>query len=389
MKINVRKPRHWWLLTIQGLYALIAACMRPLAHHHERPLVVLYGHQLSGNLRALYEQWDKHFRARMNMCFLSLDPEYSQELKRQDYSVLHCNSLRDMITVGRCKVMITDHGLHAMSLLLHLTPIRFIDVWHGIPFKGFDPADFKLQHRYDEIWVSSPLLKKLYVDKFGFDAMRVYPLGYARVDKLFRNDPPKENLRTIPGLQEKNRIVLYAPTWQQDDGGRALFPFGESQRNFTSRLAEICSAHEAALVIRSHLNAQIPPERASNVVYCSMREYEDTEELLLQSDVLICDWSSIAFDYLTLGRPAIFVDTSPPFQKGLSLGPEYRFGGIAKSLSDIEKYLEWALTEPLEYMSEHSEKQQSTLKEIYGKNTDGASAQRQLSRLVNHFLLDT
>ncbi|MEZ5503922.1 MAG: CDP-glycerol glycerophosphotransferase family protein [Halioglobus sp.] len=92
--------------------------------------------------------------------------------------------------------------------------------------------------------------------------------------------------------------------------------FGEHEETFISRLSDICSRHGAILVIRSHLNASIGARNLANVRYCSMKDFLDTEGVLQHTDVLICDWSSIAFDYLALKRPTIFLEVEPPFKMG-------------------------------------------------------------------------
>ncbi|MBN7795481.1 CDP-glycerol glycerophosphotransferase family protein [Parahaliea mediterranea] len=382
MKINPRNPIHWLLLALQGVYTLIGVSTRKLPRRNHKPLVILYGHQLSGNLLALYEEWKKSHQESMDMFFLALDPSYARGLEKNEVNVLRCYRLIDMIRSTRCQAMITDHGLHAMQPLLRLTNIRFIDVWHGIPFKGFDPKDFKLQHQYDEVWVSSPLLKKIYIEKFGFPPKKVIPLGYARADKLFRRDPPKDDIHTLLGIQKGRRIVLYAPTWQQDEKGRTLFPFGESQNSFNRALANTCKNHNATLVIRGHLNTSIQPYHIENVAFCSMRDYEDTEELLLQSDALICDWSSIAFDYLALERPTVFLDIPNPFRNGFTLNNEFRVGCIVKSTKELTTELGKLLTSPKKFTKKYGRTYSKALAAVYGQNTYGNVSQRQITRLI-------
>ena len=383
MKIDKRNPRHWLLLFEQGLFSVLAAGARHWRKRPQRPLVVLYGHQLSGNLRALYDEWQARRQQDFTMAFLSLDPEYSEQLKQTGVHVLQCHRLADMLTVGRASAMITDHGLHAMLPLLWLTDIRFIDVWHGIPFKGFAPEDFRVQQRYDEAWVSSPLLKEIYVEKFGFKPERVHALGYARTDKLFRQDTPRDNLHNLLGIPRERRIVLYAPTWQQDDSGRELFPFGETQEGFISKLDRICGQHNATLVIRSHLNASITNMRFNNVVYCSMKDYADTEELLLHTSVLVCDWSSIAFDYLALNRPTIFLDVPPPFKNGFSLGKEFRFGRIVKNMNELTLAIAQSVEDPKPFVDQMSADVKKVTKAVYGEFTGGHSSAFQLERLFS------
>jgi CDP-glycerol glycerophosphotransferase len=341
----------------------------------------MYGHQLSGNLKALYDEWRRSSAENISLHFLSLDPDYGAHLEQQGINVLRCNRVRDMLVLRKATAMVTDHGLHAMTPLVRFTNIKFIDVWHGIPFKGFVPNDFKLQHRYDEVWVSSPLLKDIYQDMFGFNPGRVYALGYARADKLFRRDKPHDDLHGLLGIPAGRRIVLYAPTWRQDDSGRELFPFGETQESFVRRLGRICGDSGAMLVVRSHLNASITDTPVDNVVYCSMKDYADTEELLLHANTLLCDWSSIAFDYLALARPTIFLDVKPPFKNGFSLGPEYRFGAVVSDMDALENELASALLNPDVYQETHRARQDEVREAAYGKLQDGQSSKLQISRL--------
>ena len=381
MKIDKRNIAHWALLIQQGCYSLLAALLRLLRAKPKTPVVILYGHQLSGNLKALYTACleDKH---RSFECyFLSLDPSYSAVLRQEGVRVLQCNRLQDMLLVGRSSVVITDHGLHAMSPLISLTNIKFVDVWHGIPFKGFTPATFAVQRRYDEVWVSSQLLKKVYVEKFGFEESIVMPLGYARADKLFRGHSARPSFKHQQKLKADQKIVLYAPTWQQENAQRSLFPFGQTQDGFIENLNNICQEHDAILVIRSHLNADIANTQFDNVIYCPMKVFPDTESLLQESDILICDWSSIAFDYLALKHPTIFLDVEPPFKNGFSLGPEYRYASIASAMSELTETLDQALGSPTDFMNRHEEQYEKIIEAVYGESRDGAASERQLARI--------
>jgi CDP-glycerol glycerophosphotransferase (TagB/SpsB family) len=382
MKIDRKNPRHWVLLLRQAIYTLFAILVRPFTCQPSKPVVILYGHQLSGNLKALYTEWSKGYSDEFDLYCLFLDPKSALQYRAAGVRVLQCNRLRDMLQLTHASALISDHGLHLMTPLIRFTDILFIDVWHGIPFKGFTPDDFRLQHRYDEVWVSSPLLKQIYQDKFGFRAEIVHAMGYARADKLFLRQPPDPLFRERASIPAGNKVVLYAPTWQQDDNGRELFPFGESQDAFIQHLSDVCRRHRATLVIRSHLNASISAMTFDNVRYCSMKDFPDTEDLLLHTDILICDWSSIAFDYLALDRPTIFLDVEPPFSHGFSLGKEYRFGDIAVDFSAMLMCLESDLQDPAAYRARHGVAHSEITRKIYGDTTDGKAALRQLERLA-------
>lgn len=381
MKIDKSSPSHWLLLGLQGLYCLIAIALRPFTRKPDIPLVILYGHQFSGNLKALYDQWLATHRNRMSLQVLSLDPEHARSLEQDGIQVLRCNRLTDMLYLARCSAMITDHGLHLMTPLLRFTDIRFIDVWHGIPFKGFVPEDFALQHRYGEVWVSSERLAQLYREQFGFQDSQLKCLGYARTDRLFRAAAGPQSCEADIALP-LGKYALYAPTWQQDEKGRELFPFGESGESFISAIADTCAAHGATLLVRSHLNSEISQFSHPNVTFCSQRDYPDTEAILLQADILICDWSSIAFDYLALRRPTLFLDVPPPFKNGFSLDGSYRAGAVITGMECLRDSLGTFLNDPAEFGRLYARLQDQTLAEIYQNQTQGAAARLQLDHLA-------
>jgi len=193
--------------------------------------------------------------------------------------------------------------------------------------------------------------------------------------------PADPELREKAAIPARHKVVLYAPTWQQDDKGRDLFPFGESQESFVQRLSVTCAQHNAILVIRSHLNASINTRLYENVRYCSMKEFPDAEGLLSLTDVLICDWSSIAFDFLALNRPTLFLDVPPPFKNGFSLGKDYRFGKVVDTLESLNNALKCCLEVPQDYFDEHGDKHRRVTLDAYHIHTDGRAASRQLNRL--------
>ena len=131
------------------------------------------------------------------------------------------------------------------------------------------------------------------------------------------------------------------------------------------------------------MNAQIGQTTFDNVAYCPMSKFPDTEGLLLHADLLICDWSSIAFDYLALDRPTVFLEVEPPFKNGFSLGREYRFGKVATNMNELCESIDKALEDPAWYSSTQCSDHRRVLSEVYGDNTDGKSAARQWSRLID------
>jgi CDP-glycerol glycerophosphotransferase len=95
----------------------------------------------------------------------------------------------------------------------------------------------------------------------------------------------------------------------------------------------------------------------------------------------VCDWSSIAFDYLLLDRPTIFLDVEAPFAKGLSLDTGYRFGAIAGDMEELLQWLERYLLDPARYTQEFSAKCVEVKVLVYDTCADGNAAARCVARL--------
>lgn len=384
MKIDRHQPRHWLLLASFGVLATFGVVLRMLLRLRDRT-VLLYGHKLNGNLLALHDYLRANPDTGLHPVFLSMDREYIDELREQGIDCCWAGRPACAWRLAHARALVSDHGLHSLGpwrALYRMLGLRFFDVWHGIPFKGFDAGDFHLQHRYDETWVASGPCRDLWIERFGFEPARVHATGYARTDRLVlqREDAPA--LREALGIPHRRRTILFAPTWAQDDRGRSIYPFGCSEDNFLGALSEFAGSHEATILLRSHMNSgDICGEGYPGIVALPGSRYPDAEDILLASDMLICDWSSIAFDFLLLQRPTLFLDVPPPFRKGFSLGPEYRFGAIAHNLQELLDQLETCVIAPEVYWHAHADAHQQVRHDVYGDKADGHSAERCVARL--------
>ncbi|GAB5453660.1 MAG: hypothetical protein Hals2KO_39880 [Halioglobus sp.] len=382
MKIDRKNPRHWWLLLKQGAYALLAAFFRPFVSKHRKHLIVLYGHQFNGNLKALYREWETSFVQHFDMFVLCLEPDSARALEQKGVQVLRCNKIHDMLFAGGATAILTDHGPHLLTPLIHFSSVRFIDVWHGVPFKGFTPEDFAPLHRYDEAWVTSETLKRAYTSEFGFDEKKVKCLGYARTDRMFSGSSTTSLFRETLGIPKDKKLVVYAPTWHHEHGAKSPLVLGQERGNFLTAVDKMCQERGAVLVVRSHLNSVAIKALPPAIVQCSQQRFADTEQLLLETDVLVADWSSIVFDYLPLKRPAIFLDVPPPFRLGKTITPNYRYGPVADNIEDLLSQLDAALAEPGQFVAANEDKYLSAEADLYDPALAGRAARSQLGRLV-------
>ncbi len=384
MKIDKTNPAHWLYLAMFGANVVLAMVLRAFMRRPTKPRVVLYGHRLCGNLLAIHDYLRAHCVDDFDVVFMTMDPAYFRELRSAGVSSVLAIAPACITLLARADAVISDHGLHAMQWLPGRTSLKFFDVWHGIPFKGFDADDFRLQHRYDEVWVASPLMRKMYVERYGFDADKVKVTGYARTDRLVRQDEDVVAIKRRLGLDgpDVGKVVLFAPTWKQDAHQRSIYPFGTDEQAFLRSLSELARCAGCTIVMRTHLNSGTAASGTwERIVQRPFADYPDTEALLLASDILVCDWSSIAFERLLLERPTLFLDVEAPFAKGFSLDASHRYGEIVGSMHALLTSLQRYLGEPQAYQLDYGEKQAAICVGVYGGYADGKASERCVARL--------
>lgn len=385
MKVQKTNLRHWWYLMRGGVNTVSAIAVRRLSRRRNNA-VVFYGHTFNGNLRAFAGHVQR--QGELDCYFATLDPHYYAELA-QDHAApgrpLSLLRLRDAMTIARCRAVVTDRKAHVLELFNRYSSAPFIDVWHGVPFKGFTHQSFRYLDDYEEVWVSSAGMRDIYRDRFAVPEDKLQATGYARQDAVLELASEGARLRAKYGIEPGfSRVVLVAPTWQQDDKGRSIVPFGLSAEEFFSLMDEVGREHHTLFVFRAHLNVDGADRMPSlsHVVNMPYALYPEAEDFLAMADVLVTDWSSIAFDYLALRRPMIFLDVPPPFKDGLTLGEEHRCGPVVSSAQQFRESLAETLTRPKDVVKRYAKQMERTTRLAYGDTLDGKVGERQYSRLT-------
>lgn len=132
---------------------------------------------------------------------------------------------------------------------------------------------------------------------------RVWECGSARVDILLNHT--QEDIKAVKarlGIKEDCKVVLYAPTFRRSGNGD-LHCYTLDRENLLDSLQQKYGGNWK-LLIRLH-----PHEKnARNMTGFSdkildVTSYDDIQELLIISDVLITDYSSVMFDFSYMKRP--------------------------------------------------------------------------------------
>ena len=165
----------------------------------------------------------------------------------------------------------------------------------------------RIHGNYDVCLVSSMSVAPFYAEAFDQPLERFRSdLGIPRTDVLFGEE---RIARTVADLRRRydlvagRRVILYAPTFRGEKVDRGPFDRrpgpGPAPRAARRRPPAAGPAHP--FIRRA---APIGPELEGFAIDVS--DHPDINELLLVSDLLITDYSSVIYEFSLLGRPMVF-----------------------------------------------------------------------------------
>jgi CDP-glycerol glycerophosphotransferase len=182
-----------------------------------------------------------------------------------------------------------------------------LQTWHGSMLKrlGRDRpgvssrrrfAILRQQLRWSAILAQNTLSVRTFRTSYGFRGP-IWETGYPRNDIL--HDPSRaQAVRATIGVPEHARLVLYTPTWREDrDEMVDLLDLAV----FADRLPP-----DTVLLVRGHSRTLAFGQdlRADRLV--DVTTYPDVADLMLVADVLVTDYSSVMFDFVTTDKPMVF-----------------------------------------------------------------------------------
>ena len=164
--------------------------------------------------------------------------------------------------------------------------------------------------------------KKIYVDIFKHENIKnLFITGYGRLDyiKKFNKSSNKniivEDLKKKLNLPTNKKTILYAPTWIHDKNLVKNDFMSPKNFDFLNYLDEIGNELNLNIIFRPHLNTKFTRSfknkfnQLKNIFYMPQEDFDNVEDFLIISDILITDYSSISLDYILLKRPVLFLDT--------------------------------------------------------------------------------
>lgn len=263
--------------------------------------------RLTGNIKAVFYEMTK-----LN------DVEITVLCKKGGLKQSLPNLLKFFKLYATSRIVFVDDYYHFLSYLKKKDDVKLIQLWHACgAFKTFGFSrlgrDSYLRqsspnHRqYDYVIVSSKEVIPYYAEGFGVALEKVKALGSPRCDYLeseqYIKRFKKKFYRENPTLIGK-KIMLFAPTFRGGGMGNCDYPIEKFEAD------KILSSLDDDWVIAVKMHPYLA-ERPT----CS-KEYEnrlidfthtyDVNDMLLVSNLLVTDYSSVIFEASIVNLPMLF-----------------------------------------------------------------------------------
>ncbi|HET8690045.1 MAG TPA: CDP-glycerol glycerophosphotransferase family protein, partial [Candidatus Saccharimonadales bacterium] len=203
-----------------------------------------------------------------------------------------------------------------------------LQTWHGTPLKRLrndivedtknamnSVKDFKRKNdadtvRYDYMVSPSRFASRAFETAFDLKRLGKQDIlietGYPRNDYLFKFKPTDvQAIKSRLGLPENKKVLLYAPTWRDDQHTASQGYVYRSPTDWDYLQDKL--ADDWVILFRAHYmvaNA-FNFDKYQGFIY-NVSDLDDVNQLYVTADALMTDYSSVFFDYANLKRPMLF-----------------------------------------------------------------------------------
>lgn len=220
-------------------------------------------------------------------------------------------SFSNFKNLATSKYVFLNDNFFPLAFMNFKNDTKVIQLWHAPgAFKKFgasvdsESSEMikEISKNIDYLITSSDDIKKYYSEAFQIEESKIKSLGLPRADYYFENHDLRKDFDSSYPLAKNKKIVLYAPTFRDNPADNNVFNFLDLEK-FNKKLGD-----EYVLALRLHpkIKKFFKGDIKANQNYIDCTDFKNEQELLLISDILITDYSSIMIEFSLLNKPIIF-----------------------------------------------------------------------------------
>ena len=203
----------------------------------------------------------------------------------------------------------------------------YIETWHGgLGMKKIEAdmgdnlkistkKQIKNNSKIADLFISnSSWLTNIYKRAFWYNG-EILECGYPKNDIIFQNEKHKQiekKIKEYYGIAENKKILLYAPTFRDNEEFEYNIDLNKLYKELNRNEEKWVIVYKLhPLLINSTKKVINQQDKIINAT-----QYNDMQELIIASDMLITDYSSCIFDIAMLYKPAfIFAQDVEKYSK--------------------------------------------------------------------------
>ena len=351
------------------------------------------GRNYSGNAKAIYEEMVKQGLDRQYRIVWSV--ENVKEAIPGRVIKVRRTRLKYLYYMAVAKVWVSDSRMPKWPKKRKGN--TYIQTWHGTPLKKLaldmdvlsmgGSTDVQKYHdnftantrTWDYLISQNAFSTETFRRCFDFHK-EMLEIGYPRNDVLFarNNDAAIKKIKKRLGLPLDKKIILYAPTWRDDQYyEKSIYKFA-SDMDYDLMKQQL--SDEYVMIVKFHylVKDNIDWSRYQGFIY-EFNQHQDIADLYLVSDILITDYSSVMFDYSLLKRPMFFFAYDIENYKNNLRG--FYFDFLATAPGPIVKTTEELADSILQYDAKEWEDRYQIFTDTYNHADDG-NASKKVVRLI-------
>ena len=217
------------------------------------------------------------------------------------------------------KQMIVDNYYGFLAATKFKKDVKCTQIWHAVgaikQFGAKDPSNVnrtpaalrrfkKVYKKFDQIVVGSDFMASIFKEAFLADEASFLKAGIPRTDFFFNEkelQQVKDSFYQANPILKEKKVILYAPTFRKDENTMATIALDISEMYDSLK-------EDYVLIVKLHPAVHLTLDLTTNYpgFVFDYSNHPNMNELLIITDILITDYSSIPMEFSLLKRKMIF-----------------------------------------------------------------------------------